>query len=66
MITFTINDMTCGHCVGTITKAVLAADAGARIEVGLAAHLVHIEPARASANELREAIAAAGYSPEAR
>jgi copper chaperone CopZ len=26
MITFEVNDMTCGHCVSTITKALKATD----------------------------------------
>ena len=33
MITFQINDMTCGHCASTITKAVKATDTNAKVTV---------------------------------
>ena len=47
MIAFEVNDMTCGHCVGTITQAVKACRQGdrGRIEIDLARHRVEIEPA---------------------
>ena len=63
MISFTIDDMTCGHCVGTITKAVKEADAGAAIHVDLAGHRVEIEPDRLDAAALQAAIEEAGYTP---
>ena len=44
MIAFQVNDMTCGHCVSTITKAVRAVDKGASVEVDLARHRVTIDP----------------------
>ena len=31
MIAFEVKDMTCGHCAGTITKAVAAVDQGAKV-----------------------------------
>jgi copper chaperone len=31
MIAFEVKDMSCGHCVGTITKAVTALDGGAKL-----------------------------------
>jgi len=63
MITFEVKDMSCGHCVGAITKALLAVDAGARVQIDLAAHRVQVEPAAADAAQLGEAIAEAGYTP---
>ena len=63
MIAFEVNDMSCSHCVGAITKAVMAADGAAKVEVDLARHLVRIEPSRASAQELSDAIKEAGYTP---
>lgn len=63
MVTFEVNDMTCGHCVGTITQAVKAADKDARVQVDLSRHLVEIEPGRSDPDELRDAIAQAGYTP---
>lgn len=65
MIAFQVNDMTCGHCASTITKAVKAADPDAKVMIDLGKHLVMIEPVEAEADELREAIADAGYSPAA-
>ena len=62
MISFQVNDMTCGHCVGAITKALKAADATAHMRFDLAAHRVHIEPGEADAAELSEAIQRAGYT----
>lgn len=63
MIAFEVNDMTCGHCVSNITKAVQAADPQARVEIDLARHRVQVEPAQADAAQLRAAIAQAGYTP---
>jgi copper chaperone len=63
MIAFEVNDMTCGHCVSTITKALKAADPAARVAVDLPRHLVQIEPAAADAQALGEAISEAGYTP---
>ncbi|MEY3674478.1 MAG: hypothetical protein RJB47_1186, partial [Pseudomonadota bacterium] len=31
MLTFEVNDMTCGHCVSSITKAVVAVDHEAKV-----------------------------------
>ena len=65
MISFEVNDMTCGHCVNTITRAVRAVDPGARLEIDLAAHLVHIEFTKIGAAELADAVRDAGYTPVA-
>ena len=62
MISFQVNDMTCGHCVGAITKALKAADATANVRVDLAAHRVDIELGKADAADLSEAIKQAGYA----
>lgn len=63
MITFQVPDMTCGHCAGTIAKAIAAEDAGARVEFDIPGHLVRVAPVGASAAELEFAIREAGYSP---
>lgn len=63
MIAFEVNNMSCGHCVSTITKALKAVDAGARIQIDLATHRVQVEPTDAEANELADAIRDAGYTP---
>ena len=62
MIEFTVNDMTCGHCASTITRAVKDVDAASRCEIDLGAKKVRIESAYA-ASEFKEAIEEAGYSP---
>ena len=65
MVTFEISDMTCGHCVSTITKAVRTVDRAAKVQVDLAAHRVQIDPTESNAQELSAAIAEAGYTPVA-
>lgn len=63
MVTFEVNDMTCGHCVSAITKAVKLVDPGADVHVDLATHRVQVEPTESSADILSGAIKAAGYTP---
>jgi copper chaperone len=59
---FTVNDMTCSHCVGTVRKALEEALPGAEISVNLDTHKVEFtgDPTKAEA-----AIREAGYTPEA-
>jgi len=64
MISFEVNDMTCGHCVNTITKALKAVNMAANVQIDLSRHLVHIEPDDLDINELGEAIREAGYTPQ--
>ncbi len=63
MISFQVNDMTCGHCVGAITRALKAEDGTASVRFDLAAHRVDIEPGESDAAELCNAIQQAGYTP---
>ncbi|PZP29625.1 MAG: copper chaperone [Roseateles depolymerans] len=63
MFAFEVNDMTCGHCVSTITKALKAVDKDAKVAVDLATHRVQVESGAADADELADAIKEAGYSP---
>lgn len=63
MIAFQVNDMTCGHCVSTLTKALKAADKDAQVTIDLAQRLIMVEPTEADAQELSDAIAEAGYTP---
>lgn len=63
MITFEVDDMTCGHCVSSITKAVRAIDPNAQVTVDLATHRVQIEPTASNRGALSDAIREAGYSP---
>lgn len=57
---FTVNDMTCSHCVGTVRKALETALPGAEISVDLASHKVSFTGDRAKGEE---AIKEAGYTP---
>jgi len=63
MIVFEVKDMTCGHCVSSITRAVQEADSGAKVRIDLATHRVEIEPASADAQVIGDAIEEAGYTP---
>ena len=65
MVTFEVKDMTCGHCVGTINKAVEFVDPGARVQADLASHRVQIEPTTSTADVLSDAIKVAGFTPVA-
>ena len=64
MLAFQVNDMTCGHCAGAITKAVKDLDQAAKITIDLAQHLVTVEATAADGEQIRDAIAGAGYTPE--
>lgn len=63
MITFQVDDMSCGHCVSAITRALKDADRDAQVQVDLGTHRVRIEPAAADAQALADAIREAGYTP---
>ncbi len=63
MVTFEVNDMTCGHCAGAIIKAVAFIDPGAKVQVDLATHRVQIEPTASTPAVLVDAIKTAGYTP---
>lgn len=65
MIAFEVNDMTCGHCVSTITKAVKQTDEEAVVSVDLASKRVQIESKAADETAFKEAIEEAGYTPVA-
>jgi copper chaperone len=63
MLAFRVDDMTCGHCASTMSKAVRAIDADARVEIDLARQLVRIDPTNKGSGDLSKAIAEAGYTP---
>ncbi|MSP96681.1 MAG: copper chaperone [Betaproteobacteria bacterium] len=64
MIEIKVPDMTCGHCVSTIIKAVQALDASAKVDTVLAEHRVRVE-SKASKEALIHCIAEAGFTPQA-
>lgn len=62
MVTFQVNDMTCGHCASAISRAVATVDKNARMDIRIQQKLVRVSSS-ASAAELAEAIRDAGYTP---
>ncbi len=57
---FTVPDMSCGHCVGVITKTVQALDANATVSVDLPTKKVTIQTTQDRAAVVA-ALAEAGY-----
>jgi copper chaperone len=64
MYQFNVEDMTCGHCVSRVTKAVKAVDSQAQVDVSLRDKRVNIR-SRAAQDEIAQAIKDAGYTPTA-
>lgn len=60
MMEFKVEDMSCGHCAGVITKAVKELDAQATIEIDLSQKIVKVETSRDRAT-LVQALDDAGY-----
>jgi copper chaperone len=65
MIAFQVSDMTTSRCAGAVIQALKAVDHAAVVNVDMATFTVEIEPARATARQLSDAIKRAGYSPVA-
>ena len=63
MIELSVKDMTCGHCVSTVTRAVKAVDPQASVQVDLEGKRVRIG-GRRSAHEVMQALQEAGYPAE--
>jgi len=61
--TFLVDDMTCGHCVSTITNALAMLDRQAKVNVDLATRRVEVTSTEAGEAELQETIKEAGYTP---
>jgi len=61
MLTFKVEDMTCGHCVGVITKAIKAEDENATVEIDLPTKTVNIKSSK-PAEHFVSAITEAGYT----
>lgn len=62
MIQMNIQNMTCGHCASTITRALKALDPQARIEISLGDRRVRVDTV-ASEAEVLTSIVEAGYAP---
>jgi copper chaperone len=59
--TFTVNDMTCNHCVGTVRSALEEALPETQVDIDLASKKVRFTGDRTRGEE---AIREAGYTPE--
>lgn len=60
MLRFSVEGMSCGHCVQSVTRAVQGVDPQAEVRVDLAAKCVEAKTA-ADAEAVSRAIKAAGY-----
>lgn len=62
MLDFKIPDMTCGHCVRSVTAAVKAIDPNAELTIDLPTHHVQVQTG-ASRDALVAQLVEAGYTP---
>lgn len=60
MYQLTVEGMSCGHCIASVTKAVQALDAGANVDVELATQTVRVDT-RAELADVKSAVADAGF-----
>jgi P-type Cu+ transporter len=65
MYELTVEDMSCGHCVGRVTRSVQAIDKDAKVEIDLPTKKVKID-STADLDAIARAIDAAGYPVTAR
>lgn len=62
MLTFTVPDMSCGHCVKAITNAITALDAGAKVTTDLETKVVTVDTTVEQA-AIAAALTEEGYPP---
>lgn len=60
MIELTLKDMTCGHCVRTVTQTLQKLDPQARVDIDLPSQRVRIETEQ-PLEVVRQALAEEGY-----
>ncbi len=63
-ISFRVEDMTCGHCAGTIKQAIEGKVSGASVTADPGSKLVSVQGSTDVA-AIRSAITTAGYTPSA-
>lgn len=63
MFSFSVPNMSCGHCTASIQKAIMAADPDAKVSCYLTARIVDIDSILDEA-ALATAISGAGYGAE--
>ncbi|AOK60364.1 heavy-metal-associated domain-containing protein [Burkholderia ubonensis] len=62
---FEVQDMTCGGCANAITRAVTAADPGAKLDIDVSAKTVKVDSTQSAAS-VQAIIEAAGFHPSLR
>ena len=60
---YTVEDMSCGHCVNTVTRAIEQTDPDATINIDLESKVVAVD-SPADDESLRQAMRSAGYEAE--
>ncbi len=65
MYELTVEGMSCGHCVGRVTKTVQGLDESAKVEIDLSTGKVRID-SRVGLDQIAAAIDEAGYPVRAR
>ncbi len=65
MSVFDVPNMSCSHCVGTITRAIAAADPTAKVTADLEHRRITVTGGSLDTEALRAIIAAAGYAATA-
>lgn len=60
MLEFEVKDMSCGHCAGSVTKAVKLVDPAAKVDVDLANKKVKVE-SQEDRSLFAKALTDAGY-----
>ena len=63
MVSYRVEDMTCGGCAGRINRAIKQIDDGAQVEISVGDRLVRVRSKDAAEAELAAAIREAGYTP---
>lgn len=64
VLTLWVEDMTCGHCAGTIKKAIETSLPGTRVEADPASKLVSVQGST-DLTAIKAVVAEAGYTPTA-
>jgi len=59
-----VEGMSCNHCVGAVTRSVLAVDAGAKVAVDLQSRMVRVE-SKENIDAIKKAVIDAGYEVSA-
>lgn len=62
MLTFTLPDMSCGHCTGAISRALKELDPACELEFDLPAQRLRVH-STADRDDVIEALIDAGYRP---